>query len=91
MSEQLQKKRAKEYDVLRVILILLVVFGHSQYRSMAFESGGVSFITDPKTISLSWNNFFTTYRTIIMDVYNFHMPLFFYSFRRCMFPSKKQN
>ena len=77
MNNPLEQKRAEEYDVLRVILILLVVFGHIHYRAMSFGHGELNFIKDPEIFFAFQGSFFIILKKIIDAIYSFHMSLFF--------------
>lgn len=66
------KSRIIEYDILRVITLLLVVIGHCDYYDIVTDYGGISSNFDSFDRSLSNLIIYKITRCI----YTFHMPLF---------------
>lgn len=72
-----QKKRVELYDVLRVIAIILVVLGHSQYYDIGQFGSAITYQL-PSDINSAWNDkILAWFRSLSGWVYSFHMPLFF--------------
>lgn len=70
MKEKVSNK-VREYSILRVILIILVVIGHSGYLTINTKMGGISY-------NLNTNNWLIqTINKLISWIYTFHMPAFF--------------
>lgn len=71
------QKRTVEYDILRVILTLLVVIGHSTYSTMDFGAGGVAWQLPENASSVYFGVFpFSFLRHVVAWAYSFHMPAF---------------
>lgn len=69
---QVKQKIIKEYSILRVIAILLVVMGHSAYLTIGTKYGGVNFGEVFTPIGKTYG----VIDYILNVIYNFHMPLF---------------
>ncbi len=80
------KKRIIEYDIVRTLLVILVVIGHSTYYAIVTKYGGINYFP-----------LYNTYKSwIIIDkirsfIYMFHMPLFFILSGALFANSKKIN
>lgn len=68
-----QAKRIEEYDMLRVIVTLLVIVGHSTYYAISTPYGGINYA---ETFDLNTNVFCRISRMLSNFIYTFHMPLF---------------
>ena len=66
----MKEDRYAEYDVLRVILVILVLVGHSIYYCVNTEYGGIEY-------GLKEFNIFGILNNIFYYITIFHMPLFF--------------
>ncbi len=73
-----KEDKQKEYDIMRVVLTLFVVIGHSAYLNMPFGFGGVDY-SSPESLGncLSTDWYVILYK-IVGFVYFFHMPAFFF-------------
>lgn len=73
----MQKCRKYEYDFMRLLLLCLVVLGHSCYNSLFYGVGGVDytglFISGEYTYHSLWTKVWFIHDLI----YSFHMPAFF--------------
>lgn len=43
MKTEIAAKRVDEYDVMRFILVVLVVYGHSYYNVLFYGVGGIDY------------------------------------------------
>ncbi len=71
-ANQLSDDRVAEYDILRVIVMLLVVLGHATYVSHVTDYGGCDYSEYFEKKSL----FFQCVSYLTAVIYLFHMPLF---------------
>lgn len=70
------KKKIYEYDVLRVVTMLLVIIGHTTYYKIITEYGGIDYLSGMKNSNFSVIYLITSYITKL--IYEFHMPLFMF-------------
>ena len=68
------KKNFAELDTLRILAILLVVFGHCTYSEFAEPANGRIALNDTPMLH---ETIYTFAQTICGLIYSFHMPLFF--------------
>lgn len=67
------KKRIKEYDILRVLLVILVVIGHAGYYKIKTNGyGGIDYAVDGSNTMI-----YKIFKNIVEFIYCFHMPAFF--------------
>ena len=67
-------RKIKEYDVLKVMAIILVVLSHSVYYNITSNYGGIAYqqyVTDGMAL-----NVYKIFSKIVEIIYYFHMPLF---------------
>ena len=79
-----KKDKVREYSLLRVLLMLLVVLGHSTYLIIQTTYGGVHYIMNEP------NNFIPMVDKIIAWTSSFHMPAFFMLSGAVYFLSEKK-
>ena len=70
-------KSIKEYDIIRVIAVILVVIGHCTYYKISTNYGGINYILDTKSMSDIGKLIFKSLNLLTTVLYSFHMPLFF--------------
>ncbi len=70
-------KSIKEYDIIRVIAVILVVIGHCTYYKISSNYGGINYILDTKSMSDIGKLIFKSLNLLTTVLYSFHMPLFF--------------
>ena len=63
------KNKVREYSILRVILILLVVMTHSQYLKITTSLGGVNYVYNKNLIFNPINNIRPWIGKIVMPVF----------------------
>ena len=71
------KEKILEYDIIRVIAVILVVLGHCTYRTIITDYGGYSLIQNIDLITPLGKIVFTIFKSITAFIFTFHMPLFF--------------
>lgn len=71
-----KRERVLEYDLIRVLLTISVVFGHSLYLEWSGDGG---FITCTGAVMHPVNNSSFVYALGFLQswIYHFHMPVFF--------------
>lgn len=69
-------KRIKEYDILRVILVLLVIVGHSSYIEIQTKYGGIYYASMFFEHGYYLSRAFLLFEKIVSFIYLFHMELF---------------
>lgn len=70
-------KRVTVYDWVRLIAIVFVVLGHSDYLSMGTTYGGVEYLLTPEVSPMFYSRFFNFWWWFTDWIYSYHMPLFF--------------
>ena len=70
-------KIINEYNIIRVIAVLLVVIGHCTYYRIMTNYGGIDFEPDIQNITIISKLLFKGFVFLNAVLYTFHMPLFF--------------
>ena len=73
----MQKKRVLEYDMLRIILSLLVVFGHSMYLQFSTTYGNMDYSFAIELLTNNTRKIYDILYFFFSWFYSFHMPMFF--------------
>ena len=71
-----QDKRILEYDMVRIIAVILVVIGHCLYYSIFSYGGGVTLNFKLENMNLLTKLFYNLTVLLGNIIYTFHMPLF---------------
>ena len=66
----------EEYDVTRVIALILVVLGHCSYYSILTNYGGIDYLGIMKIMYIDDTMIHKILSNIVYVIYSFHMPLF---------------
>jgi fucose 4-O-acetylase-like acetyltransferase len=69
-------KRANEFDLMRIILTILVVIGHSNHIDISFGNGGINYLL-PSTVNPIYNSILLPLNNVVSYIYVYHMPSFF--------------
>ena len=67
-----KNNRFIEYDILRVILVMLVLIGHCTFYTIQTKYGGINYINE-----VDFPNSQRILSLLTKFIYSFHMPLFF--------------
>lgn len=69
-------KRVIEYDLLRVVLVSLVVIGHSSFYTIVTPFGGIDYLSIMRQSCINDPSLHIIQKLITKWIYTFHMPLF---------------
>lgn len=69
-------RRNYSYDVLRLILAMLVVLGHSDFYQIRTAFGGIYIADWMQAAGINDTRFHEVLRTMVAAIYSFHMPAF---------------
>ena len=70
------KQRIREYDILRIILVLLVVIGHSAYLEIGTKYGGIYYLSQLYESGYWLSRAYNWFQNVVSFIYMFHMELF---------------
>lgn len=86
MNNNTENREQKDFTLLRVFAILLVVFGHSGYTAIGSPFGGVDYSS-----TFTNDGIYSFIQYIISIIYVFHMPLFVFISGAIYFLGIKKN
>lgn len=72
-----ERKHCYEYDILRILGMILVVMGHASYYRYIYSPHGGIFYQLPENVSSFYLDFPSLSAILFSFIYSFHMPLFF--------------
>lgn len=72
----MKNKRSADYDFIKIILFILVLFGHTAYYQIETNYGKMIYQSQMNTYNISNTNIHIFITNIIDYIYTFHMPAF---------------
>ncbi|MBN1040017.1 acyltransferase [Clostridium botulinum] len=72
----INNKLIKEYDIMRIIVVILVILGHSAYYTIHTNYGGIDYFSIMETMNVNDTLIHKLLSVMVSAIYSFHMPLF---------------
>ena len=72
------EKRIKKWDILRILLVIMVVLGHSTYLKIDTNFGGIDYLQYLEESDNFPTKFYSVVENITNSIYLFHMPVFIF-------------